>query len=122
MSDFASILASIARSDSVRARPATMRPGAHPGEAVPDIVCGAREAARAYAARIGRTPATSAALPDIDAVRRAIAEAGNDARRLRALRRLAARALHPDRGGDGASLAECNALIDAALSPSQKRT
>ena len=122
MSDFAAILASITCSDAVRARPATIRPGAHLGEAVPDIVCGAREAARAYAAQIGRTPADSVALPDIDAVRRAIAEAGNDARRLRALRRLAARALHPDRGGDGAVLAECNALIDDALRTSRRRT
>ena len=122
MSDFASILASIAHNDTVRARPATMRLGAHLGEALPDIVCSAREAARAYAAQIGRTPADSAALPDIDAMRGAIAKAGSDARRLRALRRLAARALHPDRGGDGAALAECNALIDDALRTSRRRT
>lgn len=122
MSDFASILASIAHNDTVRARPATMRLGAHLGEALPDIVCGAREAARAYAAQIGRTPADSVALPDIEAMRGAIAKAGSDARRLRALRRLAARALHPDRGGDGAALAECNALIDDALRTSRRRT
>lgn len=83
----------------------------------------AREAFAAYAANgTGEEIVSSPRPVDAAALRLAILAAGGDARELRALRRLAARALHPDRGGDGAALADCNALIDAALRTSRNKT
>lgn len=54
----------------------------------------------------------------LETLYRAIKAAKGDRQKLRELRRCAARALHPDAGGNGLQLAECNALIDAALESS----
>ena len=124
MSDFASILESVERA-AVETGAASSRnaswigarlidPGAN---ATPDPA----SAHAAYAAHGPRNEATETKI-DVRTLRRAIVAANGDAERLRELRRTAARALHPDRGGDGAQLAECNALIDAALRTSRKRT
>lgn len=122
MNDFASLLASIARNNAMHADPARTRLTARLGHSELEIMHGALEAARAYAEQNVRGPAPSVPLPDSAALRRAIAASTRDTTRLRALRRLAARALHPDHGGDGAQLAECNALIDDALRISRRRT
>ena len=119
MPDFASVLANVERNaagnyarDFVRAA-SPFR--AHVSEAQTPIPPSHRVALDAYAAECAAPDRQRARPPDMDALRRAIAAAGRDAKRLRALRRHAASALHPDRGGDGGALAECNALIDAAL-------
>ena len=118
MPDFASVLESVERAaaeaDATPWRSATSRIGARlidpAAAATPD-----RAAARAaYAAHTARSD-VDAKTEVARALRRAIIGAGRDAKALRELRRRAARELHPDRGGDGALLAECNALIDAAL-------
>ena len=117
MPDFASILESVERA-SAEAGASPLRKGpawicarlVDFGAATPDSAT-ARAAYAAHTMRIDMTEKTV----DAGTLRRAIIAAGGDAETLRALRRAAARALHPDRGGDGAQLAECNALIDAAL-------
>jgi len=124
MSDFASILERVQREAVERS---TLRPIAPrwraSGFATDELrVQNARDAQCAYSAESARVQPETAPSPDARRLRRAIAAAGDDATKLRALRRHAARALHPDRGGDGALLAECNALIDAALRISRRRT
>lgn len=124
--DFASILANVERDATTRdPRPVPASPRLRAlaveteARAAPD-----RHAARlAYAsqAALHRISNDAPPLPTVGALRAAIA-AARDAAQLRRLRRLAARALHPDRGGDHAGLAECNALIDAALRISRKGT
>ncbi|HMN72423.1 MAG TPA: hypothetical protein PKA55_11215 [Rhodoblastus sp.] len=117
MPDFTFILASVEREAAQRKarRPFTARFGAGLGATGVRATQGACEAFAAYAAAgaLEKT-VTVPPPPDAAALRRAIAAARN-ADDLRALRRLAARALHPDHGGDGLALAECNALIDDAL-------
>ncbi|MFT4097618.1 MAG: hypothetical protein QM651_10880 [Rhodoblastus sp.] len=126
MSDFASVLECIERESAERSafRPTVFLHHAFCAErAPPRGTVRPHEALAAYAeshARDETAPPPNE--PNDGALRRAIAAARGDARKLRALRRLAARKLHPDRGGDGAALAECNALIDAALTTSRKRT
>ena len=118
MPDFVSVLESVERAaaeaEATPWRSATSRIGARlidpAAPATPD-----RAAARAaYAAHATRSD-VDAKSEVARALRRAIIRAGHDAKTLRELRRRAARELLPDRGGDGALLAECNALIDAAL-------
>ncbi len=118
MSDFASILAAVesraaAHSDG---RPAWRRSRLSFPAPLGHAAQSPRLAIDAYASQAIRNPSHA---PERAALRDAIA-AARDADSLRALRRLAARALHPDRGGDGAALAECNALIDAALRTSRR--
>lgn len=124
MPDFASILASVERDaaihDATRQTGPT-RPPAFSIDTATRPVTDREAARRAYAAQ-SRSHGPDGAPPSVDTLRRAILAAGRDVRRLRHLRRLAARALHPDRGGDGAELAECNALIDAALRTFRRRT
>ena len=119
MPDFASILANVQRDAAERDARHLARAGlpfrARMSEAQTPIPPNHRVALDAYAAECAAPDRQRARPPDMDALRRAIVAAGRDAKRLRALRRHAARALHPDRGGDGGALAECNALIDAAL-------
>lgn len=122
MSSFRSILQTIekaARDNQTRSwRSAAMGIAAHVADRPAPAVPGGRDVRSAYAAHAARNIDRL----DIDALRRAITDAGRDAGRLHQLRRTAARALHPDHGGDGAQLAECNALIDAALRTSRRRT
>lgn len=123
MSDFASILADIRDRALERAAtsPPTARVRARLGLTAQRAAPNAWEARRSYAAHAAREQSIDEA-PDAAALHAAIRAAGGDALRLRALRRLAARALHPDRGGDGAALARCNAMIDAALRTSRRKT
>lgn len=126
MPDFASILANVERDAATRdARPLPASPRLRAlaveteARAAPD-----HHAARlAYASQapLHRIPNDAPPLPTVEALRAAIA-AARDVTQLRRLRRLAARALHPDRGGNHAGLADCNALIDAALRTSRRRT
>ncbi|MCB1542673.1 MAG: hypothetical protein KDJ25_18025 [Rhodoblastus sp.] len=127
MPDFASILANVERNaaeyDAPRAFSATSSLRARVSEAQVCIPPNRRAALDAYAAERAPQDLRNTPTPDLEALRHAIAAAGRDAKRLRALRRHAAHALHPDRGGDSDALAECNALIDAALrTASRKRT
>lgn len=127
MLDFASVLASVERDaidrrdDAPRASPALRaRLASSAARATPSPFI----ARRAYAAHTTvRRPERPQSAPsfDIRAWRNAIS-ACDDPAMLHALRRRAAAAMHPDRGGDGAQLAECNALIDAALTISRSRT
>ena len=126
MPNFASILEDVERDAATRdAWRQTARPRlggcAVETEARPAPDLGAARAAYAAQTRVWRVADEAQALPTLEALRRDIA-AARDAAQLRRLRRLAARALHPDRGGDCASLADCNALIDAALRTSRRRT
>jgi len=122
MSSFTSILLTIekaARDNETRGwRRAPMGIATHAANRLAQPAPDDQNARSAYAAHA----ACSEDRLDIHALRRAITDAGRDARKLHQLRRTAARALHPDRGGDGAQLAECNALIDAALRTSRRRT
>ena len=127
MPDFASILASVERDAASRNARRRIGPSPFPTLPIEPVARPApdRHAARlAYAAQSRACGAddTPPPLATVDVLRRAILAAGHDAKRLRHLRRRAAHALHPDRGGDGAELAECNALIDAALRTSRTRT
>jgi len=124
MLDFASILACVERAAAERAAwpPVAARFRARLGGTGAPVVQGVGDSFAAYAAHASHAAAEAAPLPGAEALRHAIAQAGRDPDSLRALRRLAARALHPDRGGDGRALAECNAAIDAALRISRRRT
>ncbi len=118
MSDFASVLESVERSAlDRRARTLSGLP-AWSGVAV-DMrdrsSAGTHAAREAYAAQQTTAPSRLDATAIVAGLQCAIVESCGDLARLRALRRDAARALHPDRGGDGAALAECNTMIDAAL-------
>lgn len=125
MSNFASVLECIERESAERSasRPTVFLHHVFCAERAPRGTVRPHEALAAYAeshARDETAPPPNE--PNDGALRRAIAAAHGDAHKLRALRRLAARKLHPDHGGDGAALAECNAQIDAALTTSRKRT
>ena len=126
MPDFSSILETIERDAATRDALRRIGPSPFPAlpiEPISQLAPDRHAARRAYAAQSrSRSADDTPPPPTVDALCRAILAAGRDAKRLRHLRRLAARALHPDRGGDGAELAECNALIDAALRTSRRRT
>lgn len=125
MPNFSSILETIERDAAVRDALRRIGPSPFPALPIEPISQPAPDrhaARRAYAAQSRSRSADDTPPPTVDALCRAILAAGRDAKRLRHLRRVAARTLHPDRGGDGAELAECNALIDAALRTSRRRT
>ena len=118
MSDFASVLESVER-DALDRRARTLS-GLPAWSGVPVDMrdrssAGTHAAREAYAAQQTTAPTRLDTAAIVAGLHCAIVESRGNVARLRALRRGVARALHPDRGGDGAALAECNAMIDAAL-------
>lgn len=118
MSDFASVLESVER-DALDRRARTLSGFAAWSDAALAMSdrpsAGTHAAREAYAAQQTIAPSRLDTAAIVAGLQCAIVEARADLARLRALRRRAARQLHPDCGGDGAALAECNAMIDAAL-------